>query len=85
MKTRFRKAELTDAELLIDIYNSSFYDDGKGRKCHSCPIRSGKREHRKLLNKHSAPEFFETLRGKTICICSSSTASLTEEQRRAYC
>ena len=27
MKTEFRKADLTDAELLIDIYNSSFYDD----------------------------------------------------------
>ena len=27
MKTKFRKADLTDAELLIDIYNSSFYND----------------------------------------------------------
>ena len=27
MKIEFRKAELTDAELLIDIYNSSFYND----------------------------------------------------------
>ncbi|MBR5091527.1 MAG: GNAT family N-acetyltransferase [Ruminiclostridium sp.] len=27
MKTEFRKAESTDSELLIDIYNSSFYDD----------------------------------------------------------
>ena len=27
MKIAFRKAELTDAELLIDIYNSAFYPD----------------------------------------------------------
>ncbi len=27
MKIEFRKADLTDAELLIDIYNSSFYSD----------------------------------------------------------
>jgi ribosomal protein S18 acetylase RimI-like enzyme len=27
MKTEFRKADLSDAELLIDIYNSSFYND----------------------------------------------------------
>ena len=27
MKIEFRKADLTDAELLIDIYNSSFYKD----------------------------------------------------------
>ena len=27
MKIEFRKADLADAELLIDIYNSSFYND----------------------------------------------------------
>ena len=27
MKIEFRKADLTDAELLIEIYNSSFYSD----------------------------------------------------------
>lgn len=27
MKIEFRKTDLTDAELLIDIYNSSFYKD----------------------------------------------------------
>ena len=27
MKIEYRKAELIDAELLIDIYNSSFYSD----------------------------------------------------------
>ena len=27
MKLAFRKADVTDAELLIDIYNSSFYQD----------------------------------------------------------
>ena len=27
MKIKFRKADLSDAELLIDIYNSSFYND----------------------------------------------------------
>ena len=27
MEIEFRKAEITDAEALVDIYNSSFYDD----------------------------------------------------------
>lgn len=27
MKIKFRKADLTDAELLIDIYNTSFHED----------------------------------------------------------
>ena len=27
MKIEFRKADVADAELLIDIYNSSFYND----------------------------------------------------------
>ena len=27
MKIEYRKADITDAELLIDIYNSAFYSD----------------------------------------------------------
>ena len=36
MKIEYRKADITDAELLIDIYNSAFYSDYiKYSECHA--------------------------------------------------
>ena len=76
MSIEFRKADLTDGELLIDIYNSSFYNDYiKYGECSAY----GKTREMMMCSIIEYPKFLILYNGKTV-----GSVSCKELQKGIY-